>query len=55
MAASMLPLMPLPLVALPVGVIAYVAVFVLLERRISPGDLSFVQGLVRRSLPFASR
>jgi O-antigen/teichoic acid export membrane protein/peptidoglycan/xylan/chitin deacetylase (PgdA/CDA1 family) len=52
MAASMLALMQLPLVALAVGVIVYVAVFVTLERRISPADLNFVQGLVRRSLPF---
>jgi O-antigen/teichoic acid export membrane protein/peptidoglycan/xylan/chitin deacetylase (PgdA/CDA1 family) len=54
MAGSMLALMQLPLVALAVGAIVYVAVFVMLERRISPADLSFVEGLVRRSLPFAS-
>lgn len=54
MGACMLALMQLPLVALAVGATVYVAVFVMLERRISPADLSFVEGLVRRSLPFAS-
>ncbi len=53
MAGTMLALMQLPLVAMAAGAIVYVAVFVTLERRISPGDLSFVEGLVRRSLPFA--
>jgi O-antigen/teichoic acid export membrane protein len=55
MAAAMLALLELPLLALAVGALLYVATFVLLEQRISPGDLSFVKGLLRRTLRFASR
>jgi O-antigen/teichoic acid export membrane protein len=49
-----LALASLPLVALAAGVLVYVGVFVLIERRVSPGDLSFVQGLLKRTLRFSS-
>jgi O-antigen/teichoic acid export membrane protein/peptidoglycan/xylan/chitin deacetylase (PgdA/CDA1 family) len=55
MTLVMLALMELPLLALVAGALVYVGVFVLLERRIAPGDLSFVEGLLKRSLRFASR
>jgi O-antigen/teichoic acid export membrane protein/peptidoglycan/xylan/chitin deacetylase (PgdA/CDA1 family) len=55
MTAVMVALMSLPAVSLAAGAIVYMGVFVLLERRISPGDLSFVEGLVKRSLRLANR
>ena len=43
-------LSPLPLVALGLGVVIYVAVFLLLERRVAPEDLRFVGEMLRRRL-----
>lgn len=51
MAAAMWPLRDELLPALPLGVVAYLAVFVAIERRVSPEDLRFLTGLVRRRLP----
>ena len=51
MAAAMWPLRDDLLPALPVGVAAYVAVFIAVERLVSPDDLRFLVGLVRRRLP----
>lgn len=50
MAAAMWPLRDELLPALPLGVVAYLAVFVAIERRTSPEDLRFLTGLVRRGL-----
>lgn len=51
MAAAMWPLRDDVLPALPVGLVAYVAVLLVVERLVSPGDLRFVVGLVRRRMP----
>ena len=51
MAAAMWPLRDALLPALPVGVVAYLAVFVVVERIVSPVDLRFMVDLARRRLP----
>ena len=50
MTAAMLPLQGIPVLSLLAGIAAYLVVFVLLERRISPGDLDFVREMLRRRL-----
>lgn len=51
MAVSMLLLAGLPLVALAAGLLVYAVAFVLLERMISPSDLSFIATTFGRLLP----
>jgi O-antigen/teichoic acid export membrane protein len=51
MAVPMILLTGLPLVALVAGVLVYAGAFVLLERAISPSDLSFILGALSRFLP----
>jgi len=51
MAAAMWPLREDLLPALPVGVVAYAAIFLAIERLVSPGDLRFLVGLLRRRSP----
>jgi len=51
MAAAMWPLREELLPALPVGLAAYVAAFLTVERLVSPDDLRFLLRLVRRRLP----
>lgn len=51
MASAMWPLREDMLPALPLGVAAYVAIFLAVERITSPGDLRFLVELIRRRLP----
>jgi O-antigen/teichoic acid export membrane protein len=51
MAAAMWPLRDALLPALPLGVVAYVAAFVVVERIVSPVDLRFMVDLARSRLP----
>lgn len=51
MAGAMWPMRDALLPALPVGVVAYLAVFVVVERIVSPVDLRFMVDLARRRLP----
>ncbi len=51
MAAAMWPLHDALLPALPLGMVAYAAVFVVVERIVSPVDLRFMVDLARRRLP----
>ena len=51
MAGAMWPLRDGLLTALPAGTLAYVGVFLAVERWISPDDLRFMVGLLRRRLP----
>ena len=51
MAAAMWPMRDALLPALPVGVVAYLAAFVVVERIVSPVDLRFMVDLARSRLP----
>lgn len=51
MTAAMWPLRDGLVPALPAGTIAYAAIFVAIERLVSPEDLRFLAGLVRKRLP----
>ncbi len=50
MAVVMLLLASLPLVAFAAGAATYAAVFLVIERSVSPGDLEFALGMLRRRL-----
>ncbi len=51
MLPAMILLVGLPVASLATGLAVYVAAFVLLERRISPGDLAFVAAMLKGRLP----
>jgi hypothetical protein len=51
MAAVLVALGGLPWLALPAGALLYLAVWILAERRISPGDHAFVAAMVGSRLP----
>ena len=51
MAAALLPLHDMLLLAILAGSAVYLLVYVLVDRRLSPGDLEIVGGMIRRRLP----
>jgi O-antigen/teichoic acid export membrane protein len=51
MAAALLPLQDALLAAILAGSAVYLLVYVIVDRRLSPGDLEIVSGMIRRRLP----